>query len=147
MNFLKGILGKLIGLPWWAYAIGVALLMGASFYSGWQVRAWKCDATQVKVVEKQVQKQEENTAIVHEEAVKYQKEIVYVEKKHAERKQAIQTIYKTVVVSPDCAAPEPVRSLLEQSVSDVNAQIRGDIERTLSGFTVPTYPIDRSGSG
>jgi len=114
----------LIPNPMMLYALGGALILGAA--SGYKVRDWQCDAAFAKALEKAEKLRVKKQEVVDNVSQTYEFERDQANVVSTERTHTIREIYKTVpAASPDCAAPDAVRGLLESSVRDANAAASG----------------------
>lgn len=113
-----------------------ALALG--LVSGWTARDWKADADQLQAIEvanRQREKLQEkyDTLALGYEADRNQSDINSIT-----RQTELRTIYRDIPINSDCAAPDAVRGLLENSLSEANARAAGQ-----SGVSMP---IDTSPS-
>jgi hypothetical protein len=106
------------------YVVAGSLIVGAA--SGYKVRDWQCDAAYAKALEKAEKSRVKKQEVVDDVSQTYESQRDQANVVATERTHTIREIYKTVpAASPDCAAPDAVRGLLESSVRDANATATG----------------------
>jgi hypothetical protein len=106
------------------YIVAGALIIGVA--SGYKVRDWQCDAAYAKALKKAEKLRVKKQEIVDDISQTYETQRDQANGVATERTYTIREIYKTTpAVSPDCAAPDAVRRLLESSIRDANATATG----------------------
>lgn len=107
-------------LPPWAYAAAAGVTVLGSFGAGWMVNGWRWEAKQAEALrEAQIafQKQLDHQ---NKEAAQYEADREAARVESRERQETIRTIYETVEVPAECAAPDSVRSVLDSAVQSAN---------------------------
>ena len=124
------------------YVAAGALIIGAA--SGYKVRDWQCDAAYAKALEKAEKSQVKKQEVINDVSQTYESQRDQANVVATERTNTIREIYKTVpAASPDCAAPDAVRGLLESSVRDANAASSGKPSVELPDSPKPTIGVNR----
>jgi hypothetical protein len=124
------------------YVVAGSLIVGAA--SGYKVRDWQCDAAYAKALEKAEKLRVKKQEIVDDVSQAYEAQRDQANGVATERTYTIREIYKTVpAASPDCAAPDAVRGLLESSVRDANAASSGKPSVELPDSPRPSIGTDR----
>jgi len=124
------------------YVAAGALIIGAA--SGYQVRDWQCDAAYAKALKKAEKSRVKKQEVVYDVSQTHETERDKADVVATERTNTIREIYKTVpAASPDCAAPDAVRGLLESSVRDANAASSGKPSVELPDSPKPTIGVNR----
>lgn len=122
-------------IPPWAYGAAVVLTLSVGFGAGWKVQGWRCDAAKNAAIERALKRYDEKLAKQNEEARDYESEREQARRSGVDREQAIRTVYRTVEVPGECAAPPDVRGVLDDAVREANARAAGE-----SLPTVPAAP-------
>lgn len=112
-----------IPVSWCLGGAGVAALLGA--WGGWTVRDWKADSEALVGLQTAITTVEKQRKVIDDAAGAYEKDQADDALAGSTRVAEIRTVYRDRVVSPDCAAPPTVSSLLGQAVSAANARAAG----------------------
>jgi len=132
----------LVPNPLMLYATAGALVIGAA--EGYKVRDWQCDAAYSKAIEKAQKERAAKEKVVFDVSEVFEEERNKADVVATERINTIREIYKTAPAVPvDCSAPEPVRRLLESSVSDANAASTGKPSGEVSNTSSPANIFNR----
>lgn len=113
-------------IPPWVYGIAAALALAAAFGAGFKVASWRCDAAKLKAVKEAIKQHDRQRAQVHKEASDYENDREQGRVEAADREGQIRTVFRDREVPGDCAAPEPVRSVLDDAIRSANARARGE---------------------
>ena len=129
-------------LPPWAYGIAALGLVAGSFTAGWKVQGWRCEAGTKAAIERAIKEHERQQAQIHNEANQYEQDREAGRVEAGQREATIREHYRTVEVPGACAAPEPVRSVLDDAVQSANARARGEPGAGLPAAPDPAKPAD-----
>ncbi|WP_260925425.1 hypothetical protein [Novosphingobium sp. 9] len=127
-------------MPTWAYAAGGLALTVVGFGAGWTAQGWHRDSGDLKEVKgtaKDLQKQADR---IDAAATTYEQSRQDAGVRSETRTNEIRTIYKDRPVSVDCAAPDAVRSVLDDAVADANARASGQPAPALPTSTDTAKP-------
>lgn len=130
---MMALLSRLV--PPWAWAAIAVTLLAAAFGAGWKVRAWRCEAARIELVERQQKQFDRQLAQQQRESEAYERDQLQARDASRRRETEIRTIYRDVPVPAECEPPADVRSVLDDSVRAANARAAGQ-----SGGTVPSDP-------
>lgn len=98
-------------------ALGLAL--------GWSVRDWKSDSDQLQAMESANRQREKLQEKVDALSLGYEADRSAADSNSMIRQTELRTIYRDVPINNDCAAPDSVRSLLQDGINEANARIAG----------------------
>ncbi|WP_260927326.1 hypothetical protein [Novosphingobium sp. 9] len=113
-------------VPTWAYAAGGLALAVAGFGAGWTAQGWHRDSGALKQVQATAKDLQKQTDRIDAAAATYEQSRQDAGVRSETRTNEIRTIYKDRPVSADCAAPDAVRSVLDDAVADANARASGE---------------------
>lgn len=100
-----------------------ALALG--LVSGWTVRDWKADADQLQTMEVANRQRDKLQAKYDAIALGYEADRGQSDINSITRQTELRTIYRDIPIDNDCAAPDAVRGLLENSVGEANSRAAG----------------------
>lgn len=107
-------------IPPWVKPAACAIAFGASFGAGWVVNGWRWEAMQATALRKQQAAFQKQLDHQNKEAAQYEADREAARLESRERQETIRTIYETVEVPAECAAPDSVRSVLDSAVQSAN---------------------------
>lgn len=107
-------------IPPWVKPAACAIALAASFGSAWQIQQWRWEAKQAEALRKQQAAFQKHLDQQNEKAARYEAEREAARVESRERQETIRTIYETVEVPAECAAPDSVRSVLDSAVRSAN---------------------------
>jgi hypothetical protein len=107
-------------LPPWVKPAACALALSASFGAGWVANGWRWEAMQATALRKQQAAFQKQLDHQNKEAAQYEADREAARVESRERQETIRTIYETVEVPAECAAPDSVRSVLDSAVQSAN---------------------------
>ena len=105
------------------YSAGAALALGLA--TGWVVRDWKADSDAVAAYEKAEKIRDRLQARYDSIALGYEADRSTSDSNSVIRQTELRTIYRDIPIDGDCAAPDAVRGLLENSVGEANSRAAG----------------------
>lgn len=100
-----------------------ALALGMA--TGWSIRDWKADSDSLGAVIKAEKAREKLQSQYDELSLGYEADRSQAAVNSITRQTELRTIYRDVPIRNDCAAPDSVRSLLKDSVSEANTRATG----------------------
>lgn len=118
-------------IPPWLYAAAAGIALGGSFYTGWHVRAIRCENALLKAQAEAEKAFHDQLAHQNAEATEYEGERSVADQQASAREERIRTIYRGKPVDADCAADPASRSVLSQAVDDANARAAGSASSPL----------------
>lgn len=114
----------MLPLPWTGALAAGALLAGA--VGGYRYADAQCEAAQAKALRKAHRAFEAQLAKQETEAATFEQERQDAQTVNTARDGDLRTIYRTVTVASDCAAPDAVRSVLQRGVDHANSRATGE---------------------
>lgn len=126
--------------PMWGYVAIGSLVVG--FGAGWQVNEWRHNSKELHAVKKADKKTDQQRAVIHGEATNYENDREAGRVEAVDREGRIREVFRTVEVPGTCAAPEPVRVLLDNAVRSANDRAGSESSAGLPAATVPAKPVD-----
>jgi hypothetical protein len=131
-------------IPLWAWGIIAAALLATTFGAGFKVASWRCAARQVEALREAQKRFDEQLAKQNEEAREYEAERENARRSGVDREGAIRTVYRTIEVPAECAAPDAVRGVLDDAIREANARAAGEPLPTVPASAEPSGGADRS---
>lgn len=105
--------------PWVKPAIAAVALVGA-FSAGWTVNGWRWEAKQADALREQQEAFNRQLAKQDDIATEYEQSRERGRVQARDRETQVRTIYETVEVPGECAAPDSVRGVLSEAVASAN---------------------------
>lgn len=121
-------------------AAGALLLVGS--FAGWTVRDWKADSEALKGLKTAITTVEKQRSVIDKAASAYEQEKQDGGATHEIRTNQINTIYRTLAVAADCAAPAALSSVLDAAILAANARAAGQPPAGLPTATPATLAAD-----
>ena len=122
----------MFAIPPWTYAVAAGVTFAAGFGTAWQVQQWRWQAHEAKELRAQERAFQRQLEQQQQESVRYEAERDAARVASRDRQETIREIYRDREVPGACAAPDSVRSVLEDAVDGANAAASGKPRPTVS---------------
>lgn len=130
---------------WGVYLGGAVLLSLVGFGAGWQVRTWKAESKELKVLQQGIAQGKKDQKLADYEAGLYEEQRYEAQAASEQRSTDIRTIYRTerIEVPAKCEPPAGALRLLDNAIGAANAQVAGEPSPEVPTDTGETSPVRR----